>query len=49
MMPSLSASFRWGASFVAGKNAKMPIYILAEEDLRLLQSFRKYTVYGEFL
>jgi len=33
MIPSLSTSYRWTASVVAGKNAKLPIYILAEADL----------------
>ena len=28
MIPSLSTSYRWTASVVAGKNAKVPIYIL---------------------
>ena len=32
-VPSLSASFKWTASSVAGKNAKSPIYILAEDEL----------------
>ena len=35
MVLSLSASFRWSASSVAGKNAKSPIYILAEEELEV--------------
>lgn len=35
MIPSLSTSYRWTASAVAGKNAKVPIYILAEVDLEV--------------
>lgn len=35
MIPSLSTSYRWTASVVAGKNAKLPIYILAEADLEV--------------
>ena len=35
VVPSLSSSFRWTASTVAGKNAKVPIYILAERDLKV--------------
>ena len=34
-IPSLSTSYRWTASAVAGKNAKVPIYILAEADLEV--------------
>ena len=34
-IPSLSTSYRWTASAVAGKNAKVPIYILAEVDLEV--------------
>ena len=35
MIPSLSTSYRWTASAVAGKNAKVPIYTLAEADLEV--------------
>ena len=35
VVPSLSSSFRWTASTVAGKNAKVPIYILAGADLKV--------------
>ena len=31
--PVLSSSFKWTANAVAGRNAKAPIYILAEDDL----------------
>ena len=37
MIPSLSTSYRWTASAVAGKNAKVPIYILAEAELEVEQ------------
>ena len=32
-IPSVSPSYKWTASAVAGKNAKMPIYIMAQDDL----------------
>ena len=32
-----SASYKWTASTLAGKNAKCPIYILAEDDLALIK------------
>ncbi len=32
-IPSRSSNFEWNASSVAGKNTKMPIYILAQSDL----------------
>ena len=35
MVPALSASFHWSASSVVGKNAKVPIYILAEDELKV--------------
>lgn len=38
VIPSLSASFKWSASTVAGKNAKVPIYILAGADLKVILS-----------
>ena len=31
--PVLSSSFKWTASAIAGRNAKVPIYILAQDDL----------------
>jgi len=34
-VPALSATYQWTASAVNGKNTKMPIYILAEEDLKV--------------
>ena len=34
-IPKTSDSYRWSASGVAGKNAKVPIYILAEEMLKV--------------
>ena len=33
MVPELSHSYQWTASAVAGRNAKTPIYILAEDPL----------------
>lgn len=36
MVPELSASYKWGASAVAGKNAKTPIYILARDNLKVI-------------
>lgn len=33
MIPELSTSYRWTATAIAGKNAKVPIYILADDDL----------------
>ena len=34
-IPSVSSSYKWTASAVAGKNSKMPIYILAEGSLKV--------------
>jgi len=34
-VPSLSPSYQWTASAVAGKNAKSPIYIMAVDDLQV--------------
>ena len=35
MVPVLSESYKWTASAVAGRNAKVPIYILAEDQLEV--------------
>ena len=35
MVPGLSESYKWTASAVAGRNAKVPIYILAEDQLEV--------------
>ena len=35
IVPELSHSYKWSASAVAGRNAKTPIYILAEEELQV--------------
>ena len=35
-VPSLSSSFRWTAGALAGKNSKMPIYILAEDEIEVV-------------
>ena len=32
-IPALSSSYQWTAGTVAGKNSKMPIYILAQDSL----------------
>ena len=34
-IPVISSSYRWTAGSVAGKNAKCPIYVLAEENLKV--------------
>ena len=33
MIPELSSSYRWTATAIAGRNAKVPIYILADDEL----------------
>ena len=33
MVPEMSLSYRWTATTVAGRNAKTPIYTLAEDPL----------------
>ena len=35
--PVLSSSFKWTAGAVAGRNTKVPVYILAEDDLIVSQ------------
>ena len=35
MVPELSHSYHWTASSLAGRNAKTPIYILAEDELQV--------------
>ena len=39
VVPSLSSSFQWTASSVAGKNIKVPIYILTGADLKVCYSW----------
>lgn len=34
-IPVVSASYRWSAGAVAGKNSKVPIYILARDKLKV--------------
>ena len=34
-VPSLSSSFEWTASGICGKNSKVPIYILAVDELQV--------------
>ena len=36
VVPSTSESFQWTASAIAPKNTKMPIYIIAREQLTLV-------------
>ena len=36
IIPSVSSSFKWTASAVAGRNAKSPIYILALDTLKVI-------------
>lgn len=46
-IPSLSESFKWTASAVAGKNSKTPIYILAEDDLQVIIIMNKATMFSQ--
>ena len=34
-IPALSSSYKWTTGAVAGKNSKIPIYILAEDPLEV--------------
>ena len=36
MIPVLSSSYKWTSHAVAGRNAKVPIYILAEDRLEVI-------------
>ena len=38
-IPVVSASFKWTARAVAGNNSKVPIYILAQEELKVCISY----------
>ncbi len=38
MVPELSDSYRWTAGAVAGRNAKVPIYLLAQDQLEVCGS-----------
>ena len=40
-MPALSSSFKWTASAISGKNNKSPIYILANDDLKVSMEIQK--------
>lgn len=40
MVPELSASYRWTAAAVAGRNAKVPIYVLAQDRLEVFCVFK---------
>ena len=50
MIPELSSSYRWTATAIAGRNAKVPIYILADDELFVYKSlitlFLFYVLYG---
>ena len=35
IVPVVSSSFKWTASVVAGRNCKVPVYILADDDLNV--------------
>ena len=35
MVPELSSSYKWTATAIAGRNAKVPIYVLAEDELQV--------------
>ena len=35
IIPALSSSYTWTASAVAGRNSKVPIYILAKVELKV--------------
>lgn len=35
MIPELSESYKWTAGAVAGRNPKVPIYILAQDQLQV--------------
>ena len=45
-IPSLSSSFKWTASAIAGKSNKVTIYILAEDELQVSSVYHKlvYTI-----
>lgn len=55
IVPELSHSYKWTAGAVAGRNAKTPIYILAEDDLQVIsfpalcKSATVYYVYAYIL
>ena len=34
-IPSVSSTYKWTASALCGKNSKVPIYILAVDDLKV--------------
>ena len=41
MVPELSSSYKWTAGAVAGRNSKVPIYILAEDRLKVIINPRR--------
>ena len=43
IIPSLSRSFKWTASAVAGRNAKTSIYILAQDTLKVNKYFFEHS------
>lgn len=44
-IPSLSSSYKWTASAICGKNSKVPIYILAEDELKVCSSYNFVVLY----
>ena len=44
MVPELSHSYHWTAGAVAGRNAKTPVYILAEDPLEVCYSYNRTSV-----
>ena len=44
MVPELSSSYKWSAGAVAGRNSKVPIYILAEDRLMVIVNVLKITL-----
>ena len=43
IIPWLLRSFKWRASAVAGRNAKTPIYILAQDTLKINKYFFEHS------
>ena len=45
MVPELSSSYKWTAGAVAGRNSKVPVYILAEDRLMVIVNLLKITCF----
>lgn len=43
MVPELSSTYKWTASAITGRNAKVPIYILAEDELLVRYFMTKWS------